>query len=186
MLAGAIIAHAAACGTPRAKDAATLPPVALVDTAGATTNLPADLSRAPLTVIVFYADHCPCFSAHEGRLRELQQTYGSRGVKLLLVDSEIEGTAARDAEAVTERHLPPISLDRGARLADALGAEYATFTVVFDAEGRIRYRGGIDSDKNRLSAAPHAYLRDALDDLLAGKEPRVAEGKTLGCALMKR
>jgi hypothetical protein len=163
-----------------------VPSLRLVDTAGATTTMPDDLARAKITVIVFYAEHCPCFRVHEARLQELARTYAERGVRFVLVDSEVSATAERDARAARERGLPAIALDPGAKLADALGAEYATYTVVLDAEGHVRYRGGIDSDKERLHDDADAYVRNALDDLLAGREPRMAEGKTLGCALQKR
>ena len=55
--------------------------------------------------------------------------------------------------------------------ADALGATFATYTVVVDSAGRVRYRGGIDSDKQWLSDGATLWLRDALDRLLAGGDP---------------
>ena len=68
-------------------------------------------------------------------------------------------------------------------MAESLGAEFASHTVVVDAAGQIRYSGGIDSDSTRLHDDAKLYLRDALDDLLAGKRPRVARSEALGCAL---
>ena len=181
-----LAAALSACAANQAPSSPALPSLVLVDTAGATTRLPEDLSRSKLTVVVFYADHCPCFRVHEARLRELSRDVAPRGVHVLLVDSEISGSVERDGRAVAERGLPAITLDPGARLADALGADYATFSVVLDGAGRVRYRGGIDSDKERLHEDTTAYLRDALEDLLSGREPRVPEGKALGCALQKR
>jgi hypothetical protein len=188
LVALAFSVAAAACASPRSRaeaQSARLPRTTLIDTAGASTRLPDDLARSKLTVVVFYADHCPCFRSHEERLRELGRDYGPRGVRVLVVDSEVSASVERDALAATERGLPAIALDPGAKLADALEAEYATYTVVFDATGRVRYRGGIDSDKNRLNADAQPFVREALDDLLAGREPRRSEGKALGCALQK-
>jgi hypothetical protein len=173
----------ASCSAPRAAQA---PALDLVDTTGAHRSFPGALAQSKLTVLVFYADHCPCFRVHEERLRELAQLYTPQGVTFLLVDSEVDATLDRDAAAARERSLPPVAIDPGAKLADALGAEYATYTVVLDATGRVRYRGGIDTDKNRLTADAQPYLRDAIDDLLAGREPRRSEGKALGCALQTR
>jgi len=173
------------CAPARPSAGSALPPLTLVDTAGKTTAFPGDLARAKLTVVVFYADHCPCFRIHEERIRELVRVYGPQGVKVLVVDSEVSANPERDARAAAERGLPAIVLDPGAKLADALGADYATYTVVFDAQGRPRYRGGIDTDKNVLNDDTEPFLRDALDDLLAGREPRLAAGKALGCALQK-
>jgi hypothetical protein len=175
-----------ACATSRSSLTPAAPPsLTLMDTGGARTVLPGDLARAKLTVVVFFSEHCPCFRVHEERIRELIRVYEPQGVRVLVVDSEVAGTRARDAQAAAERGLPAIVLDPGAKLADALDAEYATYTVVFDAQGRRRYRGGIDTDKNVLHDDTKRYLRDALDDLLAGREPRVTEGKVLGCALQK-
>jgi len=174
------------CAPSSPKSAAALAPMTLLDTAGQRTTFPDDLARARLTVVVFYADHCPCFRVHEERIRALVRVYGPQGVRVLVVDSEVSATAAGDARAASERGLPAIALDPGARLADALDAEYATYTVVFDEHGKVRYRGGIDNDKNVLHDDASPYLTNALDDLLAGREPRVAEGKALGCALQKR
>ena len=47
-------------------------------------------------------------------------------------------------------------------------------------------RGGFDSDKTELTPDAHFFVRDALDDLLAGRPVRAAEGKTLGCTLRRR
>ena len=178
----AVVLALGACRPAHPADAATVPSLTLVDTAGGATAMPSDLAKAKLTVVVFYADHCPCFHVHEARIAQLRSDYGAQGVRVMVVDSEIEATAERDAKADVQ----PITLDPGARLADALGAEYATFTVVFDAEGHVRYRGGLDSDKNHLHDDAKPFVRDALDELLAGRDPRVPEGKTLGCSLMKR
>ncbi len=162
------------------------PPLTVVDTTGVATTLPADLARSKLTVLVFYSEHCPCFRVHEPRLVDLARTYAARGVKVVFVDSEVSASAERDGRAASERGLPAIALDPGAKLADAVGAEYAAYSVVLDPQGRVRYRGGIDSDKDRLHDDAQGFLRDAVEDLLAGREPRVAEGKALGCALQKR
>jgi hypothetical protein len=89
------------------------------------------------------------------------------------------------AEAARRGYAFPILLDRGGKLADSLGAQYATYSVVVDAQGRVRYRGGIDSDNMHLRDDATRYLGDALDDLLAGRSPRVAQTKTMGCALEK-
>ncbi|AKV04202.1 putative secreted protein [Labilithrix luteola] len=182
-LFGLVLSLAVGCTPSRAPET---PALTLADTSGASTTLPGDLARSKLTVLVFYADHCPCFRVHEERIKELDKAYGPKGVRFLLVDSEVEATLERDTESARERSLPPIAIDPGAKLADALGAQYATYSVVLDEGGRVRYRGGLDTDKNRLTNDAKPYLRDALDDLLAGRDPRVPEGKALGCALQTR
>jgi peroxiredoxin len=137
-----------------------------------------------LTVLVFFADHCPCQAAHDVRLRELYAAYHPRGVDLFAVDSETGATPERDAAEATKRSYPfPILFDHGGALAKRLRAEYATETFVLDARGVVRYHGGIDADKTSLHPDATPFLRDALDDLLAARTVRRAESKALGCSL---
>ncbi len=150
----------------------------------ASVNLATLPAHGTLTVLVFFSPHCHCLAVHEPRLKELYERYHPQGVDFVMVDSETGGTAESDALEASRRGYPfPIARDPGAKLADALGAQYATYSVVLDAQGRLRYHGGIDSDKSHLHDDAQPYLRDAIEDLLAGRSPRVAEGKTLGCAL---
>lgn len=141
---------------------------------------------APATVLVFYSPHCHCLAAHEARLLSLYQRYHTRGVQFFLVDSEVGATPELDETEVRARGYPfPMITDAGAKLANSVGAEYATYTVVADAQGRVRYHGGIDSDGIHLTDDATPYVANALDDLLAGRAPRTPEGKAMGCALQK-
>lgn len=180
----AALALAAACAPAAAPH---VPAVDLQSTRGQVERFPSNLASARWTVLVFLSADCPCFEAHEPRLAALARDYGSKGVRFLLVDSERESSASRAARASIEQDLAlPLVIDTDAALADALRAEYATYSVVLDRDGVIRYRGGIDSDKSFLRADATPYLRDALDDLLAGATPRRTETEALGCVLQTR
>jgi hypothetical protein len=139
------------------------------------------------TAVIFFSAECHVLAAHDERVRKLATEFMPRGVRFVGVDSEIGATLDRDRAEVDRRGYPfPIVLDRGGGLARTLGAEYASYVVVLDREGSVRYRGGIDSDRVRLREDRATYLSDALRDLLGGRAPRVAESKALGCALRLR
>jgi len=164
--------------------APVVPTAALVEPDGASVDARHLVARARFTVFVFYSSDCHCLTKHDDRLVALYDAYHPRGVQMVMVDPEVRASPQEDAAEARRRGYPfPILVDRHGRLANALGAEYATYSVVVDEEGRVRYRGGIDSDKTHLRANATPYLENALDDLLAGREPRRAEAKTLGCAL---
>jgi peroxiredoxin len=173
----------AGCAAPVAPPA-RVPAVALVEGDGAAVDAGALAARTPLTLLIFFSRHCSCFTQHEPRLRALDAAYRPRGVQIVAVDSEVGASPAEDTEEATRRGLPfPILVDPGAKLASALGARYATYSVVVDREGRVVYAGGLDSDKTHLHDDAAMYVREALDDLLAGRPPRTASAKALGCAL---
>lgn len=183
LLFALLLASVTACSrpTPTSPDRVTL-----TSNDGTNRSFGELASKAPFTVVVFISAECPCLHAHLERLRVIAAEYAPRGVQFVAVDSEVGATPARAAESQRALELPfPVLVDEGARLANAFGAEYATFTVIVDGTQTVRYRGGIDSDKRKLHAEATPYVRDALDDLLAGRAVRRAEGRALGCVLRK-
>ena len=164
-----------------------VPDLALPGTDGASHRLTELVGRAPLTVIVFFSADCPCQRAHDARLRALFAQYHPRGVQVVAVDAEATATRASDREEARARGYPfPILTDPEGTVADALGAEWATYAVVLDASGHVHYRGGLDSDRTHATDGARLWLQDALDRVLAGAEPDLAETSPLGCALRRR
>lgn len=179
----AAVALGVACA-PSATPVARVPETTLVGPHGEPVALRRAAEGARLTVLVFFSRHCHCLDAHDGRIRELAQAYRAQGVSFAMVDSEVGASPAGDeAEAARRGYAFPILIDAGARLAGALGARYATYAVVLDPGGRILYRGGLDTDRTRLTTDATPYLKNAIDDALDGRAPRIAEGEALGCSL---
>ena len=56
---------------------------------------------------------------------------------------------------------------------------------MFDADGRLRYRGAPDADHMDPSLDA-AWLRAALDSVLAGQEPERPETDPVGCSVKWR
>ncbi len=171
-----------AAGAAGAAEPAALPALTLQGTDGAAHALPA--ADARFTVLFFFARHCPVQRAHDERLKALALAYKEKGVAVLGVDSEPGNTPEAALTEAKERGYPfPLLVDKGAQLARAVEARFATYALIVDAQGQIRYRGGIDADKLRLREGSAYHLKDALDALLAGKAPPATGTKALGCTL---
>jgi hypothetical protein len=133
---------------------------------------------------MFFSADCHVLRAHDERIRNLAKEYTGRGVRFLALDPEVGATLRRDADEASLRGYPfPIRPDEGGRVARAFGAAYAGHVLVLDRAGTPVYQGGIDSDRVKLTEDRTPYLDNALADLLAGRAPRVAETKVLGCVL---
>jgi peroxiredoxin len=173
-----------ACTRPGVVRGAEAPPVTALDAKGTEVDIRAAAHDANVTVVEFFSAHCPCQRAHDERLNGLYDEYATKGVRVIAVDSEAGASPARaNSESSARGYRFPLLADPTGAAARELGATAATYTVVLDRDGRVRYAGGIDSDRVHLTADAKHYVRDAVDDLLAGRSPRVTEGRTLGCAL---
>ncbi len=179
-----VLALASCVHAPAIDQPISLPDTPLLATDRATYKLSDLVLGAPATVVEFFSADCPCQDAHDARLIALYQRYHSQGVRFVVVDANYSAALDHDLSEASDRHYPfPILVDPGGATIKALGAKYATYSVLLDPRGRVRYRGGFDSDRHPVSAHPKAYLEDAIGALLAGRDPDPAETKTLGCAL---
>jgi len=166
---------------------AVLPPVPLVDTRGEPVDLRRAVAAAPLTVVTFFSATCPCQRAHDQRLGDYYREFSGRGVAFHVVDSEAGSSLERDQREAVERAYPfPILSDPRGTVAASVGAHYATETLILDRQGKVRFRGGLDSDQNRARPDAHLWVRQALVALLDGKEPAERNPKSYGCSLRRR
>lgn len=144
------------------------------------------------TAVVVMRTDCPIAQRYAPKIARLIQQFEHGGATFRLLfpietepDEEVEQFAA-------EFGLPieAICRDPGGAVTSAIGARVTPEAFVFDAEGATRYRGRIDDrhvdfGKSR-AAAESDDLRDALQAVIAGREPAVAVTKAVGCYLPAR
>jgi redoxin len=76
----------------------------------------------------------------------------------------------------------PYLYDESQDVARAYGAQTTPDCFVLDAERRVVYRGAPDADHQDPSLNA-AWVREALDAVLAGSEPATVETKPVGCSI---
>ena len=167
-----------------------VPSFTLADTEGAAHSVPAD-PAPPATVIIQTCNHCPYVVAWNPRLRTVAEEYGPRGVRFLAVSSnDAERYPAdspeRIAQFVRDQDWPiPYAYDASQEVARALGSERTPEVFVLDGEQRLAYHGAPDADHQDPSQDA-AWLRAALDAVLAGAEVERAETPARGCSVKWR
>ena len=162
----------------------------LTDTEGAQHSLDEALG-APAIVVVFTCNHCPYALAWHDRILDVARDYADRGVLGFAINSnDAERYPADSYEAMQRRMREeswpiPYLYDETQAVARSYGARTTPDVFVLDREGHLRYRGAPDADYDD-PAAGAAWLRDALDDVLAGRELRRPESEPVGCSIKWR
>lgn len=147
---------------------------------------------AKALVVVFSCNHCPYVQAYEGRLVELQEEFGPKGAQVVAINSNDDRGYPEDsfdkmvARAKDQGYNFPYLRDDSQQVARAYGATHTPHLFVFDADRRLAYTGKIDDNWQDAQAAKQRFLRDALEDLLSGKKPRLAETHAIGCTIKWR
>jgi peroxiredoxin len=141
------------------------------------------------TVVVFTCNHCPYALAWHDRIADAARDYADRGVRFLAVNpNDAERYPGDSFDAMKQRVSDdggwplPYLRDESQEVARVFEAKTTPDVFVLDAEGRLRYRGAPDEDHRDPSLAA-AWLRDALDAVLAGEQLARAETQPVGCSV---
>lgn len=144
--------------------------------------------NADVLVLIQSCNHCPYVLAWEDRMKAIQSDYADRGVTLVAFNSNDASYKPADSFPEMINHAASVGLnfdylhDEDQGLASALGAERTPEVFVFDRERKLVYHGAIDDNRDDTEVGSH-YLREALDALLEGHEPAVAETPPVGCSV---
>ncbi len=169
---------------------AEAPPFDLPGVDGANHAL-SDYSEFPALAVVWSCNHCPYVQAWEGRMKQIQSDYADRGFRLVAINSN-------DARAYPEDSFEEMCgraqeqgfnfaylSDEDQSVVNAYGAERTPEVFLFDGDRRLVYHGAIDDSRNEDAVTTH-YLRDAIDAVLAGHAPAVADTMPVGCTIKFR
>jgi peroxiredoxin len=161
----------------------------LRDTEGEQHKLGEPSPDVKATVVVWTCNHCPYAIAWHDRLQDVARDYADKGVRFLAINSnDADKYPADSYEAMRERvesdgdwpH--PYLHDAAQDVARAWGAERTPHVFVLDPELKLRYEGAPDADHDDPDQNA-AWLREALDDLLAGREVGRPQSEPVGCTI---
>ena len=146
-----------------------------------------DHRKAKAIVLAWTAPGCPVAMVYAPRLAELAKTYAAQEVAFLGVASDAGESLDDLRRLVKDGGTPyPVLLDADGTLAQALSIKTTTTAVVLDANWRVRYRGAVDDQygvNGRKPAADHAWLKDALDAVLAARPVAKEATDAPGCPI---
>ena len=140
------------------------------------------------SVVVFTCNHCPYALAWQDRIAAVASEYAGRARFVAVNPNDADRYPDDSFDAMKERvereggwPLPYLR-DESQEVATAYGAKTTPDVFVFDTDGRLRYRGAPDAD-HRDPSLNAAWLREALDAVLAGQEPGRPETEPVGCSV---
>ena len=157
-----------------------------------------DFEKSPVLVVLFTCNHCPTAQYYEDRVQAVVNDYRDKGVALVAISpndpksvrlDELGYTDLSDSfeemkvRAAHKKYTYPYLYDGDTQaVSRAYGPVATPHAFVFDKERKLRYVGRID-DSERPDYAKTRDLRDALDAVLAGKEPKVTQTRVFGCSV---
>lgn len=145
-----------------------------------------DYEGMPVAV-VFSCCHCPYVVAWEDRIDAIARDFEGRA-GLVAVNSNHHAGDSFESMVTHWRDKGfsyPFLRDESQEVAHAYAAARTPEVFLFDREHRLAYHGAPDSDhQHERKATP--YLRDAIEAVLRGEAPPVAQTPAVGCTVKYR
>lgn len=152
----------------------------------------ADYKQAKGFIVVFTCNHCPYAVAYEDRIIALDKKYKPLGYPVIAINPNDPAAQPKDSyEAMQTRAKEkaftfPYLFDDGQTIYPQYGAEKTPHVFVLKKTGNkqlVKYIGAIDNNYRNAAEATEHYVADAVDALLAGKEPAVSKTVAIGCSI---
>jgi len=144
-----------------------------------------DAKDAKAIVVMFIATKCPVSNAYNERMVKLYDDYESKGVAFFGINSN-KAEDSEDCEEHAEENgfQFPVLKDPNNKIADKYDAQVTPEIYVVNAKREVLYHGRIDNSQ-REDNVENQDLRNALDEILSGKEVKVADTKAFGCTIKR-
>jgi peroxiredoxin len=150
--------------------------------------------KGKIVVLESYNSDCPfCRGQYQnGATQDLQKELAAKGVVWLLVNSVNPKNSSHRTAEQAQKEWADLKLAATAWIDDSAGTighlygmKTTPHVFVVAADGTLAYNGAMDDQPNP-SHDPRAaknYVRNAVEELLAGKSVTVAETKPYGCGV---
>lgn len=140
------------------------------------------------TMVMFICNHCPFVIHVNAQLVKLAHDYQSKGIGFVAISSNDVENYPQDApEFMTklahEQGYPfPYLYDQDQAVAKAYDATCTPDFYLFDEQLKSTYHGQLDASRPKSDIpVTGADMRQALDDLLAGRPYSGVEKPSMGC-----
>jgi len=150
--------------------------------------------KGKIVVLESYNSDCPfCHNQYKsGAAQELQKQLTDKGVVWLLVDSVNPRNPSHRTGAQAQQEWTDLKIaatawidDSSGTIGHLYGMKTTPHVFVVNKDGALAYEGAIDDQPDPVHDPRKArnYVREAVDDLIAGKPIEVTQTKSYGCAV---
>lgn len=147
-------------------------------------------SGSSAVVIIFTSNACPFDRHYTDRIQALANSYAGK-IPVLLINAHADDEESIETmknHATEQKFTMPYLADKDQTVLNQFNARKSPEAFLLKVNAgkfTIVYRGAIDDNAQSADDVIHAYLKNALDQLLAGQKLQVAETRPIGCNIRR-
>ena len=144
-----------------------------------------DYTNSKAVVLMFISTQCPVSNGYNTRMAALHNDYKDKGVAFIGINSN-KGESVDEIRSHAKEHGLGFMIlkDPENKIADKLQASVTPEIYVLNPKFELLYHGRID-DNSRGTHIATQDLRQALNEILAGKPVSVTRTKAFGCTIKR-
>lgn len=144
-----------------------------------------DYKDSKAIVVMFIATQCPVSNDYNSRMVALYKDYQPKGVSFLAINSNKQESVEEISQHAKKHGFQfPVLKDPDNFIADKFKAQVTPEIFVLNSNFEVLYHGRIDDSQRENEIKIHD-LRNALDEILAGKTVSKPVTKAFGCTIKR-
>ena len=151
-----------------------------------------DAKRKNGLLVMFTCNTCPYVMKNQDRTKAICKYALQNNIGVILLNSnegdreEGNSLGAMQQYAKNQNYEWYYVVDKNNEIADAFGASRTPENFLFDKNSKLVYHGAIDDNPADAGNVARQHLKEAINDLLAGKDITVKESRSVGCAIKRK
>ncbi|MEJ7675339.1 MAG: thioredoxin family protein [Chitinophagaceae bacterium] len=151
-----------------------------------------DAKRKNGLLVMFTCNTCPYVIKNQQRTNAISKYALENNIGIILLNpnegarSGSESLEAMQTYAKNQNYKWYYAVDKDHEIADAFGANRTPENFLFDKDLKLVYHGAIDDNPSDDSNITRQHLKEAMDNLLAGKDIVVKESRSVGCSIKRK
>lgn len=143
-------------------------------------------------LVMFSCNTCPYVVKNQDRTVAIGEYAQKMKLGVIVLNSneayrnEDDSFEAMAAYAKEQKYKWSYVVDKNHEMADAFGAKRTPEIFLFDKDLKLVYHGAIDDNPSDATAVGRHHLKEAINELAAGKAISVKESKSVGCTIKRK
>ena len=142
-------------------------------------------------LVMFSCNTCPYVIKNQQRTNEICKYALENKIGVILINSNEGQRGKEDSYEAMKDYADKQGykwnyvVDKNSELADAFGANRTPEVFLFSKDGKLVYHGAIDDNPNDANNVQRKHLREAIDEVVNGKDVTVKTSRSVGCTIKR-
>ena len=143
-------------------------------------------------LVMFSCNTCPYVIKNQARTNEIMEYALKNDFGVIILNSNEAYRDKDDSYDAMKKYAQDqgykwfYTIDKNNEIADAFGATRTPEIFLFNKSEKLVYHGAIDDSPADASSVKRKHAKEAIDELLSGKDVSVKTSKSIGCSIKRK